>query len=75
MNAARKTPPPSTPGRTGPKDTSALCSHPHALTIGSTAGDAEDCDNASILFWIKACVFIDMFGVALVVPLLTTYFR
>ncbi|CAM9533129.1 unnamed protein product, partial [Ectocarpus fasciculatus] len=28
-----------------------------------------------IIFWIKVCVFVDMFGVALVVPLLTTYFR
>ena len=29
----------------------------------------------SLLFWIKAVVFLDFFGVALVVPLLTSYFR
>ena len=31
--------------------------------------------NQKIVFWIQCIVFVDMFGVALVVPLLTTYFR
>ena len=31
--------------------------------------------NDSLLFWIKVIVFLDFFGVALVVPLLTSYFR
>ena len=30
---------------------------------------------ASLLFWIKIVVFLDFLGVALVVPLLTSYFR
>lgn len=31
--------------------------------------------NNSLLLWIKVIVFLDFFGVALVVPLLTSYFR
>jgi MFS family permease len=41
---------------------------------GGAAATVVDCDQ-SIVFWIQVIVFVDMFGVALVVPLLTTYFR
>ena len=32
-------------------------------------------ENGSLLLWIKLIVFLDFFGVSLVVPLLTSYFR
>lgn len=35
----------------------------------------RECGPQNVVFWIRVVVFVDMFCVSLVVPLLTTYFR
>lgn len=41
----------------------------HSVVTGEAAGGGH------IVFWVRSIVFVDMIGVALVVPLLTTYFQ